>query len=292
MNSRLEKLSLPFGNIEVKIIDNEKENSILLLHGFNDSKETFIFLEEFLNKNFNIVSIDFPGHGGSDWKKEGQYFHQENLLAVHSVAKTYLPKMFTILAHSMGAGIASRYTGLFPETVNALICLEGFSGLQPLAKEAERIANWLEAMLKKSNKSGDLPPKRPMKREEAIAKLGIVYQNISKEKVALLVDGLIRPVPGNMFVWKNDPRLKSIAPIPFPPDLSRHIWEKISCPVLMIYGEKTHLRPNNLEEIKSHFKNISYHEISNSGHNMHHDNSEKVIELLSEFFESHFGFIK
>jgi len=268
-------------NIEIGRSFKEQKETILLLHGFNDTKETFIFLKNSLLQNFNYISFDFRGHGGSDWNEDGLYYPAENLLDLQSVINSELPEPFMILAHSMGAGIAARYTGIFPERVKALVCLEGFSGLQSNSIERFRVRNWLEGMAKKTGKKETV--RRKMTREEAIQKLTHIYSFLDLKRVEILVDGLIKPMVGGGVTWKNDPRLKVTSPIPFPPNLSRELWQHIECPTLMIFGEKTHLKPNNLEEIKSHFKKLTYREIMGSSHNMHHDNPEECTTLINKF---------
>lgn len=139
MPSHYENFSSIGHNLSVKITNNNKEENILLLHGFNDNKETFVFLEEFLSERFNIYSFDFRGHGDSDWKKDSLYNYSENLIDVQNVIEHYFKKPIYLLGHSMGGGMAARYTGLFPEKIKLLICLEGFSGLQPQEVERNRL---------------------------------------------------------------------------------------------------------------------------------------------------------
>jgi pimeloyl-ACP methyl ester carboxylesterase len=268
-------------NIEIGRSFKEQKETILLLHGFNDTKETFIFLKNSLLQNYNYIGFDFRGHGGSDWNEDGLYYPAENLLDLQSVVNSELPDRFIILAHSMGAGIAARYTGIFPERVKALVCLEGFSGLQSNSIERSRVRNWLEGMAKKTGKKETV--RRKMTRDEAIQKLTHIYSFLDTKRIEVLVDGLTKPMVGGGVTWKNDPRLKVTAPIPFPPDLSRELWQHIECPTLMIFGEKTHLKPNNLEEIKSHFKKLTYKEILGSSHNMHHDNPEECSTIINKF---------
>jgi pimeloyl-ACP methyl ester carboxylesterase len=267
--------------IEVGKHFQNKRETILLLHGFNDTKETFVFLKEFLKEHFNFLGFDFRGHGGSDWNEDGLYHSAENLLDLQTVVNTELPERFWILAHSMGAGIASRYTGIFPEKVKGLLCLEGFSGLQTQSVERSRIRNWMEGMAKKTGKKDTI--RRKMAPEEALQKLTTIFSFLPKEKVEVLMENLTKPIVGGGLVWKNDPRLKVSFPIPFPPELSRELWRNIECPTLMIYGEKTHLKPNNLEEIKTHFKKLTYKEILGSSHNMHHDNPKECISIIKSF---------
>ncbi len=272
-----------FGHeIEVKSTDSGKKNWMLLLHGFNDSKETFIFLEESLGSKFNLLSFDFRGHGNSDWSRDGIYHYAEHFLDIHNIAKQFLPEKFFILAHSMGASLASRYTGMYPDSVKGLVCLEGFSGLQPPEREIDRIKGWLNSQVAKGQKT--TAPRRPMKREDALQKLSLIYSGLAKEKVEILLEPLVRKTVENKYVWKNDPSLRTSSnPIPFSPILSRALWSKIVCPVLILYGKKSHLWPENLEEVLGHFKNREFHILENSGHNMHHDEPEKTAEYIFEF---------
>ncbi len=274
-------------NISVKITDNQKSESILLLHGFNDNKETFVFLEEFLSKRFNIYSFDFRGHGDSDWKKDSLYNYSENLIDVQNIIDHYFQEPIFLLGHSMGAGMAARYTGLFPEKISLLVCLEGFSGLQPQEVERKRLREWLTTTSRRNERSNSTPTERKknMTLEEAKNKLSLIYGKLSRDKIDALILGLVRETDDGNYKWKNDPNLKTSSPIPFPPELSRKLWSEITSPVLIFFGQQTHIRPKNLEEILSHFKNVELHEVEHAGHNMHHDKPEVLIEIMDVFFE-------
>jgi pimeloyl-ACP methyl ester carboxylesterase len=274
-------------NISVKITDNQKSESILLLHGFNDNKETFVFLEEFLSKRFNLYSFDFRGHGDSDWKKDSLYNYSENLIDVQNIIDHYFQKPIFLLGHSMGAGMAARYTGLFPEKIKLLVCLEGFSGLQPQEVERKRLREWLTTTSRRNERATTTPSERKknMTLEEAKNKLSLIYGKLSRDKIDALIHGLVRKTDDENYKWKNDPNLKTSSPIPFPPELSRKLWNEITSPVLIFFGRQTHIRPKNLEEILSHFKNVELHEVEHAGHNMHHDKPEVLIEIMEDFFE-------
>jgi pimeloyl-ACP methyl ester carboxylesterase len=267
--------------LEICIQDNQKAHWLLLVHGFNDTKETFIFLEPFLSQHFNLISFDHRGHGGSLWNQNGIYHYSELLLDLHTIIEKYLKAPFSVLGHSLGAGLLARYSGVFPEKVKSMILLEGFGGISPWEKERQRIQSWLEAnTTRKQNKS----KRRILTRKDAVNKLSLIYNSLEASKIESLVDGLIQPFESG-FVWKNDPRIKNMTPLPFPPELSRHLWSQIRAPILLFFGEKTHLRPSNLEEIKTHFQNLKYFEVPKAGHNMHHDNPDFLVERISDYLE-------
>lgn len=284
--AKIETFSSIGHSLSLKIRENGKKDSILLLHGFNDSKDTFIFLEEFLSEHFNLIAFDFRGHGDSEWKKDGFYSYAENIADINNVIDHYSRDPLFILGHSMGGGLAARYTGLFPEKIKGLICLEGFSGLQSQDRERTRIREWLDTLQKRNSRPiKERESRKGMTLEDAKFKLSMIYNKLSPDKIERLLPGLVKETEKG-FAWKNDPTLKISSPIPFPPLLSRNLWEQITCPTLIIYGEDSHLMPGNLEEVLGHFKNHTYYEIPNAGHNMHHDNPERVIELIGEYIRS------
>jgi pimeloyl-ACP methyl ester carboxylesterase len=122
-----------------------------------------------------------------------------------------------------------------------------------------------------------------------------VHEGLPPERISALAEYLAAPVEGG-FVWKQDPEVKTGGiPIPFSPAFSRALWKRITCPVLFIYGERSHLLPGkrtnssgSLDEILSHFQNLETHSLD-SGHNPHHEKPEEVMQLLEAFFQKHPG---
>ena len=272
-------------SLHVKIQDNRKAENLLLLHGFNDTKETFVFIEDYLAEKFNLLSFDFRGHGNSAWKQEGIYHFAETFSDIHNVASYYFPESFYLMGHSMGGGFAARYAGFLPEKVKALICLEGFAGLLSHEREKRRVVDWLEASRRRSEKVGKIRPERGMDFATAVGKLRRIYQTLPDDKLEILVTNLVKKGINGKYIWKNDPALKSANPIPYPPYFTRYLWESITCPVAILYGEKTNLRPARLEEeVLKHFSNLFYRELPNCGHNLHHDDPKAVTKVLDEFF--------
>ncbi len=271
--------------ISVKLVDNSKKDTILLLHGFNDTKESFLFIEDFLNQRFNLVSFDYRGHGDSDWKEDGLYHYSETIVDLHNVATSFLPKSFYILGHSLGAALGARYAGSFPEKIKALVCIEGFSGIKPMSLERENLIKWLGRVSHLSNHPIS-KLKTMSSLEEASKVLSMVHPKLSSDKVDKLVRTLIKQTQDGKYIWKSDPRTKVGFPMPFPPRLSRELWRNILCPVMICFGKETHLKATNLQEVLSHFKNLKYIEIENAGHNIHHDNPEKLVECLEDFLSS------
>ena len=94
---------------------------LLLVHGGRDHARSWDWVAEELRHDWHIIAPDLRGHGDSAWSPDGNYemsafvydlaqlIHQLNLAPV------------SIIAHSMGGNIATRYAGLYPENVRKMV---------------------------------------------------------------------------------------------------------------------------------------------------------------------------
>ncbi|PNV72817.1 alpha/beta fold hydrolase [Leptospira inadai] len=263
--------------------DNNKGKALLLLHGFMDSSETFLFQEDFLSENFDLYRFDYRGHGDSEWLREGFYHFMLPLVDTQSFISKHLPEKFHILGHSMGGGLGSRIAGILPERVESLVCLEGFSSLQNPEKERKRFRSWLETW--ESGLAGKERKRQKSFRsiEEAALRLSPVYPRLPKERLLRIAAYLTKPVDDG-YIWKSDPAYKNGPPVFISPQFTRYLWETIACPVLVVYGKETHLPLDDREEVFSHIRNLEYFELEDAGHNMHHDRPEDLAVILNDFY--------
>lgn len=77
---------------------------IVLLHALGRSGSDWSTVVAGLVPNFRCVTIDFPGHGASDWT--GDYGFDHLARAVHSLITELDLTCFSVVAHSMGATVA------------------------------------------------------------------------------------------------------------------------------------------------------------------------------------------
>ncbi len=267
---------------------NPDRPQLLGLHGFADTGETFQFILSALQESFEMVFPDFRGHGDSTRIREGYYgAHVYFGDLIHLTGS--LRKPYAVIGHSMGAAMAARFVGLYPDEVSHLILLEGFSGISSEEEEIRRLRSFGDTIRKRRPEK--VRVMKTMREAELI--LGTVHEGLPPERISALAQYLAAPVE-NGFVWKQDPEVKTGGiPIPFSPAFSRALWKRITCPVLFIYGERSHLLPGkranssgSLDEILSHFSNLEQHALD-CGHNPHHEKPEEVMELIRAFFKKH-----
>lgn len=110
-----------FRNEKISFTDEGKGRVIVLLHGFLGSKEIWIETRNLLKKQFRIISIDLPGHGGSACFG---YVHGMDLMAkaVKAVMDSLRLKKYIIVGHSMGGYAALAFAEFFPDNLKGM-CL-------------------------------------------------------------------------------------------------------------------------------------------------------------------------
>lgn len=109
--------------------------AIVLLHGSNDSLQTWDPWTEALKKKFRVVRLDFPGHGLTGANPKGDYSNHAFGNIVDAVTHKLGCDRFTLVGHSMGGGVAISYALAHPEKVSDLVLVDTAGGPEaPSAK--------------------------------------------------------------------------------------------------------------------------------------------------------------
>lgn len=99
--------------------------TIVCLHGLGNSSLSFIEIGEELKSVYHIVSIDLPGHGGSEAFKSQEYSMTGMVGWLHGVLADLGVSRFYFLAHSYGADIALHYMKEYGSSVIRTILIDG-----------------------------------------------------------------------------------------------------------------------------------------------------------------------
>ncbi|TQM16670.1 epoxide hydrolase [Pseudoxanthomonas sp. 3HH-4] len=205
---------------------------VLALHGWLDNAASFIPLAAHL-PGVELVAPDLPGHGRSAHLAPGaEYTSGVAVNAVLDIADALGWETFSLLGHSMGAGIASLVATSVPDRVRRLVVIEALGGL---TETVERTADrWREAIAA----ARALPGKQLRVFTDLAAPVRARMQanQLSEPAARLLVERGVRPVEGG-FVWSSDPRLT----LPTPQRLSEaqlaRLVAGIECPTTVIYAD-------------------------------------------------------
>ena len=104
---------------------------VLALHGWLDNAATFDRLAPLL-PDLRIVAIDLAGHGRSQHRVGAPYHFIDYVADAGAVADALGWQQFSLLGHSLGAGVAALLAGTWPERVRRLALLEGLGPMTEL----------------------------------------------------------------------------------------------------------------------------------------------------------------
>lgn len=132
------KLNVRGIDTHVEIWNEEASQTLVALHGFTGSTETWRNLASALPQ-VRIVAIDLIGHGQTAVPEHFSRFSmQEQLSDLEEVFHQLQLEKFTLLGYSMGGRIALSYAISYPTRVEKLILESASPGLRTSEERMER----------------------------------------------------------------------------------------------------------------------------------------------------------
>lgn len=103
-------------------ISGKGKSIIVLLHGFLSSSSYWTRVQNDLSKTHTVISIDLLGFGKSPKPKQSNYTAKEQCEWIERTLRHLIgERSITLIGHSMGTLVASKYAFLHPEKITKLI---------------------------------------------------------------------------------------------------------------------------------------------------------------------------
>lgn len=258
---------------------------LILQHGGRDHCRSWDWVAEELARDWHVIAPDLRGHGDSAWAPDGNYEMNAFVYDFAQLVHTLGHDEVTIVAHSLGGNIATRYTGLYPERVRRLVNIEGL-GPSPTTRAqreaagyANRFRKWIEA---RRAASGRIPRRYPTI-EAAYARMKEENTFLTDEQARhLTIHGASRNEDGT-WSWKFDPYLNVWPFEDVPEDRTAELWGAISCPVLLLYGLNSWATSPLKDGRDKQFRDVRVSEFENAGHWLHHDQFDRFMAEVRSF---------
>ena len=258
---------------------------LLLVHGDRDHARSWDWVAEELRHDWHIIAPDLRGHGDSAWSPDGNYemsaFVYDLAQLIHQLNLTSV----SIIAHSMGGNIATRYAGLFPENIRKMVNIEGLGPSPKMLAERDatgikkRFRQWIED---KRNAAGRTPKRYP-NIEAAYERMKTENSYLTDEQARhLTVHGISRNEDGS-WSWKFDNYLNIWAMFDMPEEDLLAIWKSITCPILMMYGANSWASNPEKDGRINNFPTAKVVEYENAGHWLHHDQFDRFMADVRAF---------
>ncbi len=259
---------------------------LVMLHGWGDVSATWQFVVDSLAQGWRVLAPDWRGFGLSQWNGDSYWF-PDYVADLDALLEHYSPNApARLVAHSMGGNVACLYAGLRPERVAGLVNLEGLGlpGRSP-AEAPAQYAKWLLHTRDDQQKGfrsypdyaalaarlqNDNPRLSLLWAEFLAASLGIEKTTSAGEpEIHLAIDPCHR--------WPN--------PVPYRVEEVMVIWRQVTAPVLWVTAAESYaikqvfdVTSADYRQRVACFQQIREVMLPDAGHNMQHDQPQKVAQ--------------
>ncbi|MGH6986136.1 MAG: alpha/beta fold hydrolase [Caulobacteraceae bacterium] len=258
---------------------------LLLIHGGQDHCRNWDWVAQGLCADWRIIAPDLRGHGDSAFSPSGDYSMSAFVYDLAQLIHQQSLSPVRIIAHSMGGAIALRYAGIFPDTVERLVVIEGLGpSPQVLAQRskrdlAERFREWVA---EERALAGRLPRRYPTI-EAALARMQEENRHLTPEQARYLtVHGVSQNEDGT-YSWKFDNYVRSWTPVDLSGDQLHQLWRNIACPTLLVLGKESWASDPRKDGRIQHFRSAEVAVFEGAGHWVHHDQLEAFLAAMRRF---------
>lgn len=272
-------LDLPTGRIAGLRAGEPGSAPVLALHGWLDNAASFVPLAPRLH-GLDLVCPDLPGHGRSAHLQPGADY--SFAAAVHSVldiADGLGWSRFSLLGHSMGAGIGSLVAAACPERIDRFVAIEALGALAEIPERTvQRLRDAVTATRALQHKRLRVFP------DIASAVRARMQATALSEPVArLLVERGLVPVEDG-FVWSSDPRLTLPTMLRTTEEQVRDLVAGITCPTRVLFAEPAQpYLPDDLRRARAALLPQGELRILAGGHHLHMEDPAAVAAAIGDF---------
>ncbi len=264
----------------------ESNPPVFLLHGWQDTGDTFQFMVDEFKRDWPLVALDWRGFGRSEWPQEGYWF--QDYFADFDALLDQLSQgaPARIVGHSMGGNIATLYAGLRPERVQCVANLEGFGLPRSSPQQAPaRLRQWLDQV-----------KSRPaLKDYDSVEQLASVirfrYPRFSDAQAGFVAAAWSNEVDGRVRLL-GDSRHRWVNPVRYHREDAEACWREVKAPILMLLGEESeYLSKLGADGSDAALRNIipqiEILRIAGAGHMLHIERADVVAPLIENFLSAH-----
>ena len=252
--------------------------TLVLIHGFGASLETWHDIYPTLSTRFPVVRLDLKGHGFSSKPQDDKYSLDEQARLVIAFINKLGIKRVVLVGHSLGGGVALlTYLQHQDKKANfeiaGLVLIDSAGYPQKLPFFVSTIQNPITrffAYLMSSERRAQL----------LLERIVSVKSKITAERIyryAYFFD-----LPGSRNALKQTARYI----VPSNVDELVEMFKQILVPTLIIWGEQDSVVPvENAYRFNSDIKNSKLIVLPQTGHIPHEERPDQVLEALGEFMK-------
>lgn len=271
---------------------NTNQPVMILVHGIKDLAWSMASIAEAFADNYFVIAPDLRGHGDSE--NPGSYAMPHFVADLKALYQHFAIEQAVIVAHSLGGHICAQYASLFPQTVSALVMLDGMG--PPLTE-----SDFSTTSLRQNAVNDVQQLTQPLPPSKAMTDLADVSQRLSRNnpklddtRLQLLAQQGSYCEQGRYY-WKWDTAASEIWST-LHPQLNPERWLFITCPVLLVHGDAAQQYWNQMgltlsqtdiindyEHRRQWFSNASTATVPDASHMLHYDAPEATNAVIKRF---------
>ena len=273
---------------------------MLLVHGGRDHCRNWDWVARDLSRDYHVIAPDLRGHGDSQWMIGGSYGTADYVYDIAQLLHQKQMTPATIISHSLGASVSLAYTGLYPDTVKALVAIEGMglpslttkSPTSPTSPASAKSGNstatgrLLDDWVRNTRRIAGRLPRRYPTLEDAFQRMQTENPHLSEAQARhLTIHGSNQNEDGT-YSWKFDNYVRTTAPVGLTAEQIHHLYERITCPTLLVYGSESWV-PNPANDGRARYlSKMRLAVIEDAGHWVHHDQLTEFLSIVREFLRN------
>lgn len=266
---------------------------LVMLHGWMDVAASFQFVVDALKQDHWVIAPDWRGFGLTETPNSDNFWFPDYLADLDQVLDHYVgDRPVNLMGHSMGGHVATLFAGVRPERIHRLINLEGF-GL-PTTRPAQapsRLAKWMDELKAFNRGEMDLKPYANL---EAVAqRLMKTNPRLGADKAHWLAQHWASANTHGEWRILGHAAHKVVSAQLFKADEAQAIYERITAPMLCVVASDDSIQKwwkdsYSLAEFKQRIsvvRDLTHATIEDAGHMLHHDQPEKLAQLIEDFLD-------
>jgi pimeloyl-ACP methyl ester carboxylesterase len=187
-----------------------------------------------------------------------------------------------LIGHSLGGGIVLQYSGVYAERVDKVVAIEGLgptpASLMPRPPH-RRMQAWIDEMRAFAGRQTH----RYASLADAVQRMCEANPRLTARMAAHLTLHGTKRLEDGTYTWKFDNYVRASSPYDFNMDDARALWQRITCPTLLIRGADSRATDPERDGRGSAFRHRQVVTIDNAAHWVHHDQLEAFLHVVGAF---------
>lgn len=257
---------------------------LILQHGGRDHAHSFDRIARELSRDWHVVVPDLRGHGDSDWSPDGDYSVTAMVFDFAQLVHDLGEDRITIVGHSLGGNVVTRFAGLYPDRVTRMVNVEGLGFPRSMEwRREQEFPTQLREWIERRRKLASQPRRTYPNFDEGLARMKEANGHLSDAMARHLTLHGMRRNQDSSLSWKFDPLVSAFHPVDASLEQVRQLWSAITCPVLLLWGRESFFSTPDEDGRMTYLKATTLKVYDNAGHWLHHDQYDRFMADVREF---------